>query len=453
MSGSAHRRPLPAAPARRGWCPGLARPMPTGDGLLARVHPPLGILTLQQARAVAEGARRFGNGHLDLTARANIQIRGVSEATRTALAHLLTGAGLGDVRADGGPQRLTLTSPLAGRDPAETIDVPGLARAIEAAGLGVPGLPPKTLVAVEGRPGAALPEADCLVFSRAEGGVGLAVATERGSCELVACAEQDAPAVMAALLTAFVRTGRRRMRDVSAAELRALAEVLPPDVLARVHSDARERRRSGISQGALPFSPPAGLGRIAPSFWMLALEAPFGRCTADALDRLADYASRLSAREIRLSPARGFVLLLPPDAPVARLADLSENFIVAPDDPRRGVAACTGAPACASGSTPTLADAARLAEVFRPLAARGRSAHVSGCAKGCARPGPADVTLVGRDGLYGAVIGGAPGDEPAIHLPIEAVLERIGRADTVGLAAAFAPDCTITEGGRNRRPT
>ena len=64
-----HRRALPAAPARRGWCPGLSRPMPTGDGLLARVHPPRGRLTRDQAHAVAEGARRFGNGHLDLTAR------------------------------------------------------------------------------------------------------------------------------------------------------------------------------------------------------------------------------------------------------------------------------------------------------------------------------------------------------------------------------------------------
>ncbi len=62
--------------------------MPTGDGLLARIHPPLGILTLAQARAVAEGARRYGNGHLDLTARANLQIRGVSEATTAPLTAL-----------------------------------------------------------------------------------------------------------------------------------------------------------------------------------------------------------------------------------------------------------------------------------------------------------------------------------------------------------------------------
>ena len=75
---NAPRRVAPEAPSRRGWCPSLARPMPTGDGLLARVHPPLGRLTPAQARAVAPGARRFGNGHVDVTARANLQIRGVT---------------------------------------------------------------------------------------------------------------------------------------------------------------------------------------------------------------------------------------------------------------------------------------------------------------------------------------------------------------------------------------
>lgn len=165
-----------------------------------------------------------------------------------------------------------------------------------------------------------------------------------------------------------------------------------------------------------------------------------------------DLASRLSAEEIRLSPTRGFMLLSRQEPSDADLTALAQNFIVAPDDPRRSVAACTGAPACASGSTPTLADAADVAEAFRPFGADGRSAHVSGCAKGCARPGPADLTLVGRDGLYGAVIGGAPGDEPAMHLPIEAVLERLGRAKTIGLAAAFAPDRAKTDIGRTRRP-
>jgi precorrin-3B synthase len=444
VSATPQRRVLPEAPARRGWCPGLTRPMPTGDGLLARVHPPLGILTLDQARAVAEGARLFGNGHLDLTARANLQIRGVSEATRAPLATWLAARGLGDVRADGGPQRLTLTSPLAGHDPDETIDVPALARAIETAGLAIPGLPAKTLVAVEGRPGRALPEADLCVAAEGPGRVAIAVAHGETSRTLLTCGEDAAPGHVAALLGAFARTGRRRMRDLSDDELAALAVALPSG-----------DTRAGPAQAYQGFAPEQEPARPAGGHDLrsVAVDAPFGRCTADALDRIAATAAAIGSDEICLSPTRGFVMLAPAAAEAAAAtAALTAEFIVVPDDPRRAIAACTGAPGCASGSTPTLADAARLAGAFGPLAATGHAAHVSGCAKGCARPGPADLTLVGRDGLYGVVIGGAPGDEPAMDLPIEAVLERLGRAEIDGLSAAFAPEITPSECGRTRRP-
>jgi len=447
-----HRRALPEAPTRRGWCPGLARPMPTGDGLLARVHPPLGMLSRDQARAVAEGARQFGNGHLDLTARANLQIRGVSDVTRAPLARLLETAGLGDARADGGPQRLTLTNPLAGRDASEAIDLPALARAIEAAGLAVPGLPAKTLVVVEGRPDVALPDADCFVVASGAGTVVIGAGTAEGRRDLVTCSEQEAPALVAAFLAAFARTGHRRMRDLSDERLEDLTDTLRALCRVRDLPYAVDRQSGNVPQGYRPFAPAAGL-RTVSGHHILAIDAPFGRCTADSLDRVVQVADAVGADAIRLSPTRGFVLRAAPGTDAApALAALADAFIVAPDDPRRGIDACTGALGCASGSTPTLADAARLAEALRSLDMPPLAAHVSGCAKGCARPGPADLTLVGQDGLYGPIVGAAPGDEPALYLSIEAVLERLGRAKTVGLAAAFAPDTDLTMSGRTRRP-
>ena len=69
------------------------------------------------------------------------------------------------------------------------------------------------------------------------------------------------------------------------------------------------------------------------------------------------------------------------------------------------IAACPGAPACASATVPARADAARL----QALGYAGL--HVSGCAKGCAHPAPTR-TLVGRDGLYDLVRHGRAGDPP-----------------------------------------
>ena len=73
------------ADLRRGWCPGVLRPMPTGDGLLVRLHPPGGALAPAQARAVAEAARACGNGLIDVTGRGNLQLRGVREETHAEL--------------------------------------------------------------------------------------------------------------------------------------------------------------------------------------------------------------------------------------------------------------------------------------------------------------------------------------------------------------------------------
>ncbi|SDM86272.1 precorrin-3B synthase [Methylobacterium phyllostachyos] len=452
MSLRPHRRALPEAPTRRGWCPGLARPMPTGDGLLARVHPPLGILSLRQARAVAEGARRFGNGHLDLTARANLQIRGVTETSGAMLDRLLTEAGLGDRRRDGGPQRLTLTSPLAGHDPTELIDVLALAGAIETAALSIPGLPAKTLVVVDGRPDAARPEADVSVVARDAAHVAIAIPAGDERPIIADCRLQDAPAALISLLGALVRTGRRRAHDLSAEEQASLVASLRATGLAEVTAPQDGTEATVNAPGRVPFAPACGI-QARPDLRILALDAPFGRCGAEILDRVVATAETLGADAIRLSPTRGFVLLARVDTPtMTALAELAGDLIATPDDPRRSIDACTGAPGCASGSTSTLADAGRLATLFRPLALQGLRAHVSGCAKGCARPGPADLTLVARNGLYGIVLDAAPGDEPAIHLPIEAVLDRLGRAKTVGLPAAFASDTGSMGYGRDERP-
>src|SRR6516164_8832886 len=36
------REPGEPRPLKRGWCPDILHPMPTGDGLLVRLYPPLG---------------------------------------------------------------------------------------------------------------------------------------------------------------------------------------------------------------------------------------------------------------------------------------------------------------------------------------------------------------------------------------------------------------------------
>jgi precorrin-3B synthase len=69
------------------------------------------------------------------------------------------------------------------------------------------------------------------------------------------------------------------------------------------------------------------------------------------------------------------------------------------------IEACPGAPACASATVDTRAEARRLAAMDLP-----GTIHVSGCAKGCARSAPADLTLVGHEGRFGVVRNGTARD-------------------------------------------
>jgi precorrin-3B synthase len=348
-------------------------------------------------------------------------------------------------------------------DGAETVDIPSLACAVEEAGRGIPGLPAKTLVAV----GIYWEEADLSVVPISEHRV--AILPAAGAVSPVECPVSEVPQHVAETLGTFARTGRRRLREVTAEDWAVHSgPVEGSPKLGALSSSLLGRLGDGAGCGS---AVPSGLrspvllpARVRRSAWSpspglttlgalthLTLDAPFGRCTVEAFERLIAVAEESDAPELRLSPSRGIVLVpTRPERAATHLAALAADFIIGADDPRRAVATCTGAPACASGTTPTLRDAAHLAAVFAPFAARGLSAHVSGCAKGCARPGPADLTLVGHGGTYGIVLRGSPGDPPTQQLPIEAALERLGRAATLGFAAAFAP--AAEDGGRNRRP-
>ena len=92
-------------PIIQGWCPGALRPMASGDGLVVRVRPHGGRLSQAQARGIADLARRHGNGLIDLSNRANLQLRGVTEASYPALIAGLRQLGLIDDSAEAEARR------------------------------------------------------------------------------------------------------------------------------------------------------------------------------------------------------------------------------------------------------------------------------------------------------------------------------------------------------------
>ena len=75
-------------------CPGIYKLSKMKDGLLARIRVPGGILTSKQLRMLSTAASSFGNGTLDLTNRANLQLRGIREEATELLIQTLIEADL-----------------------------------------------------------------------------------------------------------------------------------------------------------------------------------------------------------------------------------------------------------------------------------------------------------------------------------------------------------------------
>ncbi|MBV9591781.1 MAG: precorrin-3B synthase, partial [Hyphomicrobiales bacterium] len=119
-----------AAEMRRGWCPSVARPMPTGDGLLVRLSLPADSLPPALLHAIASCARRFGNGLVDLTRRGNLQLRGLSEATMPGLIEALSSLEGVASPHEAESLRDVMMSPLSGLDPKAICDVRPIVRAL-----------------------------------------------------------------------------------------------------------------------------------------------------------------------------------------------------------------------------------------------------------------------------------------------------------------------------------
>lgn len=365
---------MTAAPVIQGWCPGALRPMLSGDGWVVRLRPHLGRLTPSQAAGIAALSLAHGNGVIDLSTRANVQLRGVTWASYPALIEGLSGLGLVDATPEAEARRNITVQPFWG--PGDATEAVALALEDMSIAPDAPDLPGKFGVAVDCGPVPVLRgvSADIRV-ERAPSG-GLVVAAD-GMETGTQVSRDEAPLAVADLMHWFLATGgsvagRGRMRGLLARAAR------PPARFATcaLQGTAAPAPAPGIvAQGAL-------------------VGVAFGQMRAETLAALA------SLGPLRVTPWR-MVLLEGRTA----MPDLPE-LITQASDPLRRVVACTGAPGCLQGLQPTRDLARRVADRVTGLL------HVSGCAKGCAHPGAADLVLVATDEGFDLIRNGRASDPP-----------------------------------------
>lgn len=421
--------PLPTAIVPRpSACPGLLRIVPARDGGLCRVKLPGGRLTAHQARAVALASERWASGMLELTNRANLQLRGVRPDGADALVAALQAAGLGPADPAADDVRNLLLSPAAGRDPQQLRDVRPLAADLLALLEGdrrLHGLSAKFALQLDG--GEALARLDhphdVWLAARAEGFVlGLAGIPLDRPVGLIAQGREVA--TITRLLHRFLDLAgpeQGRMRQLLAQ--RPVAELLAGLDLLPVPRSPRAPAATAQRLGSHP-------QRQAGCHWVGAQPA-LGRLPATSLAAIADLAERLGNGDLHLTPWQGLLL---PDVPVDQAPELlaalaALDLTTDPAAPLARLIACTGSQGCAKGQADTKSDALRLAEQLPADV----EVHLSGCPRSCALAGQAPHTLLavapGRYDLFGRdATQPGPGRRRATHLSLDEAAAWLARS-------------------------
>jgi precorrin-3B synthase len=362
------------AVAIKGWCPSAHRPMQSGDGLVARIRPRQGRLSAAQAVAIAELSQRYGNGLIDLTGRANLQVRGLRADGHEALLAALAELSLVDADADVETERNILVAPFWREgDDTQVLSIE-LERALGERALG---LPTKFGFAIDCGEARLLAQAsaDIRIERSADGGL---MVRADGASHGRTVTSADAVDLALALARWFLASGGGRGR--MAAHIGRC--VKPPDALA------------GHALPA-PALPPPAPGICADG---ALVGIAFGQLQSATLKVLSKRAAHL-----RMTPWRMILLEGTREIPA------DDGLVAEAGDPLLRIAACTGAPGCEAAHAETRA----LAAVLAPHLLTGARLHVSGCAKGCAHPDRADVTLVATADGFDIIRNGTTRDAPA----------------------------------------
>jgi len=445
---------------RRSACPGLFRLAPALDGAICRVKLAAGRLSAAQAKAVAAAAQKVSAAPIELTNRANFQIRAIQAADEAPLIDALITAGLGPLPPEGVAEncviddaamlgsddvRNVMVSPLAGRDPQQIADVLPLADRLLETLQREPrfhALSPKFAIQIDGSESVAMlrhPHDLWLSVSAADQVmIGLA------GCMPVA-GDTDTPAGDRALASAPLSAAH----DLICAALDLFLEIaaglpgvtrvkqLPAEIAGRAFIDRLQQRlqialrrddavatwrRQAVSRNAhLGLIAERDAGQVS-----IGAMPPLGRITAVQLMAVADLAAKSGDGSLRLTPWQSLVLpaVAAAKAP-AVLRQLTDLGLAT--DPAASFArmiACTGSAGCGSGLAATQADGGRLAGL---LQARHQAfpVHLSGCSKSCAaiRAEPATLVAVspGHYDLYRRQAGAASrfGQRLAEHITID----------------------------------
>jgi len=409
-----HRGPVANAAQHDDRCPGVLRLHAAQDGGLARIRLPGGRLTAEGADALADAAG-LGNGIIELTSRANVQVRGLAAETAAPLAGLLERAGLLPSPAHDRVRNIA-AGPLGGRHPAAVAEVDGVVAALDrglCADAALAALPGRFLFAVDDGSGMApWAGADVALVAQGPDRFGLLLAA-RATTIAVPAARAAGCALAAARAFLALRGGTDHGRGWRVAEL--------DDGPARIARGLGGTLRPG-GRVATPAPPAPGRCEQRDGAIALTALAPLGRIDAPGAAGLAALA-RAVGGAMRVSTRRTITLVDVPaaDAPAA-LAQLARlGLVTEAGSGWEGLSTCSGLGACARARVDVRGAATIRAGVRSPAAA---PEHWSACERRCGEPRGAATAVVAGDAGLTVEENGRPRDAATIADALALLAER-----------------------------
>ncbi|HEY4358764.1 MAG TPA: NirA family protein [Acidobacteriaceae bacterium] len=425
---------------------GLFYVAPAQESFMLRMRVPGGVLTAAQMRGLADIASTWGCGRIDLTTRANVQIREFAPRDIVNVLNAVQKLGMRSHGSGADNIRNITASPISGYDPQELIDVQPFADALQnyiSNSRDMFDLPRKFNVAFDnGGAISALADTNDIGFSAVRVNEGHSVpagvyfrvllcgitghrqfATD---CGLLLRPDQLV-AVAAAMVRVFAENGDRTDRKKARLKYlvdkwgvsRFLEETEKRLAFPVLHVDTAEcGPRSAIDRaGHIGVHP-----QTQPGLSYIGVVIPVGWLPVTQARALADIASRFGTGELRLTVWQN--LILPNvrsrdvEAACAALRDAGLEYTAG--RVMSGTVACTGNRGCRFAATDTKGHALELARsldaaftLIQPV-----NLHVTGCSHSCAQHYIGDIGLMGvkvaREEGYQVNLGGGADDDQGI---------------------------------------
>ena len=393
---------------------GLFFVAPAQNSFMTRLRIPGGILTSHQARGAADIAAELGGGYLDITTRANLQIREIAAENGPLVVMRLGEIGLLPRGTGADNVRNITASPTVGIDAAEWIDTRPQVRALHHHILttrDLVGLPRKFNIALDGGGAVAvLEETNDVSLRAARAGDGtvmyaLGLGGITGHHDFarqtgVAVEPHEVVRLCDAILRVFIAHGDRT--DRKKARLKYLLDRWGFEkFLAEVEKLlGRPLPRPNALELAPPGKKHGHVGVHAhkqPGLSYVGVVTPLGRLSGEQMRGLAALADRHGSGELRLTVWQSLII---PD--VAEPAPLLEGIAALglshdASHLRGGLVACTGNAGCKFAASNTKKHAAEIAEWLdaRITLPAPINIHLTGCHHSCAQHYVADIGLLG----------------------------------------------------------